>query len=176
MESRDVEAGTGRFEFPEDGEHWSTIWTGGVCASSGKYTSAAAFFPDRINPVAHLNLFTVVLGTLTRPQIRDEIPPDVRKTSEDPSTLNSHGIGLQALTFSVRQLKGVASPGNVARAFFLGRAGAEGGRDDADRLRDRREREGDEEDGARHCRSEVDACASEIWPPRRVPGGAWCSV
>ena len=30
LESRDVEAGTGRFEFPEDGEHWSTIWTGGV--------------------------------------------------------------------------------------------------------------------------------------------------
>ena len=29
-ESRDVEAGTGRFEFPEDGEHWTTIWTGGV--------------------------------------------------------------------------------------------------------------------------------------------------
>ena len=25
LESRDVEAGTGRFEFPEDGEHWSTI-------------------------------------------------------------------------------------------------------------------------------------------------------
>ena len=25
-----MEAGTGRFEFPEDGEHWTTIWTGGV--------------------------------------------------------------------------------------------------------------------------------------------------
>ena len=34
LESRDVEAGTGRFEFPEDGEHWSTIWTGGACATS----------------------------------------------------------------------------------------------------------------------------------------------
>ena len=32
-ESRDVEAGTGRFEFPEDGEHWTTIWTGGGTTS-----------------------------------------------------------------------------------------------------------------------------------------------
>ena len=28
-----VEAGTGRFEFPEDGEHWTTIWTGGAGAN-----------------------------------------------------------------------------------------------------------------------------------------------
>ena len=59
-ESRDVEAGTGRFEFPEDGEHWTTIWTGGVRLQSltpserDSLTIAAALALGRVSLEQHL--------------------------------------------------------------------------------------------------------------------------
>ena len=36
-----MEAGTGRFEFPEDGEHWTTIWTGELFTSVRKSAALA---------------------------------------------------------------------------------------------------------------------------------------
>jgi len=81
-----VEAGAGRFEFPEDGEHWTTIWTGGACATSGKYTCAAAFFPGaRFNPVAAI-LPAVELVTTTR--LLRLVHPPVAYAIDDPITRN----------------------------------------------------------------------------------------
>ena len=70
----------------EYGEHWTTIWTGGACATSGKYTCAAASFHTRFNPVAAEILPAVELVTTTR--LLRLVHPPVAYAIDDPITRN----------------------------------------------------------------------------------------